>query len=386
MYVIYRIRRKRRGSRQRKERSRRRWWHFARRGAAGGKNGREGDGNDGDRGGGVNGDQREGEGEDINPDPDPDHGNAELFLNPPELWERTGCSDVPATDDCPALLANAPKVDEHVDDSASERRVMTSLKFGDHADCSDATVLGQRVEYRMRSHESGEFTRCGVDLASEEISERRTSLHDADEGAGCSDGPVSKERVQHRGSSRKGGKHNGPSDEPALGEGFEHRIGSRGVGERTGCIADPEADEITEHGTINYQVAGSPDPFQTRELSFKSDNKSDSSTEDLLADVDSLIHATPPSRPPGLETPPGYRSMSGAEIDALVNLTHRVLRREPEALNQIAEDSYQGVAPFKGSDALHEIVEGSDEGVGPVAKSELADGGPSTLGMGTTTT
>ena len=74
---------------------------------------------------------------------------------------------------------------------------------------------------------------------------------------------------------------------------------------------------------------------RTRELSFKSE----SSTEDLLADVDSLIAATP-------SEPPGYRKVSGAEVDALVNLTHRVLRREPDALHEIAEDAaYKGAAP-----------------------------------------
>lgn len=97
-------------------------------------------------------------------------------------------------------------------------------------------------------------------------------------------------------------------------------------------------------------VAGGPGSSRTRELSFKSD----SSTDDFLADIDSLIAATPTE-------PPGYRKVSGAEVDALVNLTRRALRREPDALHEIAEDAAsKGVAP-------------SGKRGGPFAKGEVDD-------------
>ncbi|CAM9422201.1 unnamed protein product [Laminaria digitata] len=105
----------------------------------------------------------------------------------------------------------------------------------------------------------------------------------------------------------------------------------------------PVSKEIVDgDGMRPVVVADGPELSRTREMSFKSD----SSTGDLLADVDSLIAATP-------SEPPGYRKVSGAEVDALVNLTHRVLRREPDALNEIAEDAaYKGVAPTAKGDPL----------------------------------
>lgn len=122
------------------------------------------------------------------------------------------------------------------------------------------------------------------------------------------------------------------------------------VREHLGCNGGgPASEERTdEHGVSRVDIDG-PDWSRTREVSFKSD----SSTDDLLADVDSLIAATPAE-------PPGYRKVSGAEVDALVNLTHRVLRREPDALHEIAEDAaFKGVAP-------------STKG-GPLAKGEIED-------------
>lgn len=122
------------------------------------------------------------------------------------------------------------------------------------------------------------------------------------------------------------------------------------VREYPGCNGGgPASEERTdEHGVSRVDI-DDPDWSRTREMSFKSD----STTDDLLADVDSLIAATPAE-------PPGYRKVSGAEVDALVNLTHRVLRREPDALHEIAEDAAsKSVAP-------------SAKG-GPLAKGEIED-------------
>lgn len=61
--------------------------------------------------------------------------------------------------------------------------------------------------------------------------------------------------------------------------------------------------------------------------------RSNSRTEELLAEADALIGADPPP------SPPHDRRISNDEIDALVDLTHRVLAREPSAMSEIADDA-----------------------------------------------
>lgn len=56
-------------------------------------------------------------------------------------------------------------------------------------------------------------------------------------------------------------------------------------------------------------------------------------TEELLAEADALIGADPP------QSPAHDRRISNDEIDALVDLTHRVLARDPIAISEIADDA-----------------------------------------------
>lgn len=60
---------------------------------------------------------------------------------------------------------------------------------------------------------------------------------------------------------------------------------------------------------------------------------SNSRTEELLAEADALIGADPP------QSPAHNRRISNDEIDALVDLTHRVLARDPVAISEIADDA-----------------------------------------------
>ena len=74
----------------------------------------------------------------------------------------------------------------------------------------------------------------------------------------------------------------------------------------------------------------------------------ESLTESVLAEVDDLLAADSPTPLPNIlaatAPPREFREVSGEEVDALVNLTRRVLARDPTALSEIARQAAeQGV-------------------------------------------